>query len=280
MQYAQQQWSRTQVEALMGISAALADYTSSLELTEQLPHYLSRELDLESLTLAIVRDVPAEGEPRLFLRSSSGMVATGEAAATFPQQILAIYQQTRPLTQADGPTLRRPFDDHEAVPAEMAVQRLGLFPRATVLARTLDDQHRMLLVVHHRAEDPHLTDGLTDMLQLVADQTAKFLSCLVAWHTRPADVGEPLSRLTEREWMVLRGLNSEAGEKQLADQLHLSPHTLHSHIKSIYRKVGVQGRLPLLAKVKEATLALRTKRCKVISKGAAPASPVSAVAVG
>ena len=78
MQYAQQQWSRTQVEALMGISAALADYTSSLELTEQLPHYLSRELDLESLTLAIVRDVPAEGEPRLFLRSSSGMVATGE----------------------------------------------------------------------------------------------------------------------------------------------------------------------------------------------------------
>jgi len=58
-----------------------------------------------------------------------------------------------------------------------------------------------------------------------------------------------VQRLTEREWVVLQGLMTEAGEKQLADQLGLSPHTLHSHIKSIYRKVEVQGRLPLLSKV-------------------------------
>ena len=60
--------------------------------------------------------------------------------------------------------------------------------------------------------------------------------------------------------MVLRGLNSDAGEKQLADQLGLSPHTLHSHIKSIYRKVGVQGRLPLLLRAEEAMRGLRADR--------------------
>ena len=69
--------------------------------------------------------------------------------------------------------------------------------------------------------------------------------------SQPKALGAAFERLTDREWMVLQGLNSDAGEKQLADQLGLSPHTLHSHIKSIYRKVGVQGRLPAAARARE-----------------------------
>src|SRR5512146_2185357 len=75
--------------------------------------------------------------------------------------------------------------------------------------------------------------------------------------TRHGAVGKPCDRLTDREWIVLRHLDSDAGEKQLADQLNLSPHTLHSHIKSIYRKVGVQGRLPLLIRFNTALRELR-----------------------
>jgi DNA-binding NarL/FixJ family response regulator len=85
----------------------------------------------------------------------------------------------------------------------------------------------------------------------------KLLACLVVWLAQPETLGSPFDRLTDREWMVLRGLNSECGEKQLADQLGLSPHTLHSHIKSIYRKVGVQGRLPLLLRAQQAMRVLR-----------------------
>jgi DNA-binding NarL/FixJ family response regulator len=98
------------------------------------------------------------------------------------------------------------------------------------------------------------------VLQAVARQLSQLLSSLVVWLARPEALGDPFDRLTDREWMVLRGLNSEAGEKQLADQLGLSPHTLHSHIKSIYRKVGVQGRLPLLLHAQQALRALRVKQ--------------------
>jgi DNA-binding CsgD family transcriptional regulator len=245
----------------MEVSATLADFIGSLELAAQIPAYLSKKLDLESLTLAVVRDDGLTKAPSLFLRGSSGMVAIGESAATFSEQVLAIYQQTRPLTPADTPTLRHSFDEMEA-PSEMTVQHLVLFPRATVFARGIkagEERHRVLLIVHQRAEDPHLSAGLANILQRITDQLAKLMMPLVIWHTRPEDLGEPFSRLTAREWMVLRGLMTEAGEKQLADQLTLSPHTLHSHIKSIYRKLGVQGRLPLLKKIADALRDLKSR---------------------
>jgi DNA-binding CsgD family transcriptional regulator len=53
----------------------------------------------------------------------------------------------------------------------------------------------------------------------------------------------PLSTLTKAEWRVLLALDSDHGEKQIAAYLQISPHTLHSHIKNIYRKFQVQSRL-------------------------------------
>ena len=56
------------------------------------------------------------------------------------------------------------------------------------------------------------------------------------------------------------GLCSDASEKQMADQMHISHHTVHSHIKSIYRKVGVQGRIPLLRLADDTLRGLRLRR--------------------
>jgi DNA-binding NarL/FixJ family response regulator len=88
---------------------------------------------------------------------------------------------------------------------------------------------------------------------------------MLAWQDSPRLLGSAFERLTEREWVVLRGLNSDDGEKQLADRLSLSPHTLHSHIKSIYRKVGVQGRLPLLLRLNTAIRELRQTSINSVS---------------
>ena len=115
-----------------------------------------------------------------------------------------------------------------------------------------------VLLVHQRGDEGALSTQTTDALLMVAGQLAKLLKCLFVFHTGPQALGEPFERLTEREWVVLRGLNSDDGEKQLADRLSLSPHTLHSHIKSIYRKVGVQGRLPLLLRLQNALRDLRS----------------------
>ncbi len=265
MPHSNQLVSRSQIDALMDISALLADMTDSLELAEQIPLYLSRALDVDSLTLAIVNDGHGTVEPTLLLTCSSFMAPTREAAETLKQQVLAICRQTKPLAPANGPTLRSTLHHEETSPqlAEMPVEHLAAFSRATILTRTIDERHRLLLIVHQRAADAPFSMEFTNLLQLVSDQLARQLNSLVAWHARPEEFGESLARLTEREWMVLRGLNTEAGEKQLADQMGLSPHTLHSHIKAIYRKMNVQGRLPLRTKVE---VAIREFRRQSLSR--------------
>jgi DNA-binding NarL/FixJ family response regulator len=51
-----------------------------------------------------------------------------------------------------------------------------------------------------------------------------------------------LLELTPRETEVLRGMVSDLTERELAEQLYISPHTLRSHAKNIYSKLHVHSR--------------------------------------
>lgn len=51
-----------------------------------------------------------------------------------------------------------------------------------------------------------------------------------------------LRRLTAAELRVLRGLAVNGNAPRTAEQLRLSVHTVRDHLKSIYRKLGVNGR--------------------------------------
>jgi len=77
-----------------------------------------------------------------------------------------------------------------------------------------------------------------------------------------------------------RCLNYDGSEKQLANQLGISPHTLHSHIKSIYRKIGVQGRLALLRRADDARRAVRLSRLAARPTSALSHGNALAVAIG
>ena len=277
MPYSEQHWNNGHVEMLMDIATTLADYTQSLEQCRKVPSYLSRVLELEPITLAVVRD---GSEPKIVLLASSGQVATGEAGAEFHKNILEIHEQTRPLTTRDGPMIRPAIAVHDNGFSMVEVSHLATYPRALVAVRTVDESHRMFLIVHQRPDQLAPSQRVTDTLLMAARQLAKLLRCVVAAISRPETLGGPFDRLTEREWVVLRGLNSDQGEKQLADQLNLSPHTLHSHIKSIYRKVGVQGRLPLLLRLNEAMRDLRTTTINMRSTPAMAETIERAVAVG
>jgi DNA-binding CsgD family transcriptional regulator len=261
----------------MDISASLADYTRSPEDFRHIPAYLARTFDAHPVTLAVVQTV--RDGALVLLSAFSG----DQAPASLEQDLLNIHQQTRPLSAQDGPTLRPMAQIGLSADAADggggSAGGLGGSGRAMVFTYSIDEAFRMLLIVQQRAGDPHLSADLTDVLQLVAQQLGKFLEPLVIWMARPELFGKPFNDLTDREWMVLRHLNSDAGEKQLADQLGLSPHTLHSHIKAIYRKVGVQGRLPLLLKAQEAMRDLRLSR---VSTRPSPTVPEldRAVAVG
>jgi PAS domain S-box-containing protein len=59
-----------------------------------------------------------------------------------------------------------------------------------------------------------------------------------------------LSGLSEREREVLAQLVSGERVADIAGQLHISQHTVRNHLKSIYRKVGVQSQSALIHKVR------------------------------
>jgi DNA-binding NarL/FixJ family response regulator len=56
----------------------------------------------------------------------------------------------------------------------------------------------------------------------------------------------PSTELTARERQVLEGLVDGLSEKQVAARLALSPQTVHSYIKQLYRKLHVRSRAELV----------------------------------
>jgi LuxR family maltose regulon positive regulatory protein len=57
--------------------------------------------------------------------------------------------------------------------------------------------------------------------------------------------GEPL---TERERTILRFLSGGLTEREIARELFVSYNTVHSHVKSLYRKLGVSSRAEAVAR--------------------------------
>ncbi|MFQ5857178.1 MAG: LuxR C-terminal-related transcriptional regulator [Anaerolineae bacterium] len=68
---------------------------------------------------------------------------------------------------------------------------------------------------------------------------------------QPATLVEPLS---ERELEVLRLLTTRLSTTEIADQLYISVHTVRSHVKSIYGKLGVHSRDEAVTRAKELNL--------------------------
>lgn len=60
--------------------------------------------------------------------------------------------------------------------------------------------------------------------------------------------------LTSREIDVLRLLASSLSASEIANELVVSPNTIHSHIKSIYAKLGVHSRYQAIARAKALSL--------------------------
>jgi len=60
--------------------------------------------------------------------------------------------------------------------------------------------------------------------------------------------------LTEREFRVLKLLKSDLSERDIGHELYVSHNTVHSHVRSIYRKLGVSSRAHALQRTRELRL--------------------------
>ena len=55
-----------------------------------------------------------------------------------------------------------------------------------------------------------------------------------------------LPRLTRREQTIVRLVSSGAQNKEIAEQLHISPNTVKTHIYSLFRKTSSRNRIELI----------------------------------
>jgi LuxR family maltose regulon positive regulatory protein len=70
--------------------------------------------------------------------------------------------------------------------------------------------------------------------------------------TGKLDLGAELPEsLSERELEVLRLLNSKLSVPEIAEELTVSPSTVRTHVRVIYSKLGVHGRLEAIQKARE-----------------------------
>ena len=69
-----------------------------------------------------------------------------------------------------------------------------------------------------------------------------------------ADASSGDGKLTQRERRVLQLLTSDLSERDIGHELFVSHNTVHSHVRSIYQKLGVSSRAHALQRTRELRL--------------------------
>ena len=112
---------------------------------------------------------------------------------------------------------------------DTAQARIDLATTLVALGRTAVAEHE-------------LTTALNQLLQLGAVAEAQRARRLLAGAIRSGDVGAPLPELTPREREVLRLVTEGLTNRQIAERLVVSEHTVHRHVTNILRKLDLPSR--------------------------------------
>ncbi len=178
--------------------------------------------------LALAKTKPPAGPNRLgFPLLTLGRVRAGRGE---------LHEADRTLTDA----LERLRAWQDALPVAECL--LALAPVRRALGRT--DEARELLAEAERivegSDDPGILRGLLEETKVVLGRPIR--------RTSEAD------ELTDRELDVLRLLHEKRTKREIGRALFLSYNTIHSHTKSIYRKLSASSRNEALARARELQL--------------------------
>jgi LuxR family maltose regulon positive regulatory protein len=113
------------------------------------------------------------------------------------------------------------------------------------------------LVIHSGVRAPLLEHAptLAHLLEYeAADAEHRGLVLDLLDQMRRTPAGSPVETLTERETAVLQFLPTLMSNAEIADGLHLSINTVKSHLKAVYRKLGVEGRRDAVLRGRELEL--------------------------
>ena len=110
--------------------------------------------------------------------------------------------------------------------------------------KPFEDMHTELLELFKPALARVIRTGYQREIHGKTSSLSKLEEGAIPTTTMTANLLEKLSR-TER--LVLSYLRTEVTERQIADTINRSPHTVHVHVKNIYRKLGVKSRRMLIS---------------------------------
>ena len=148
---------------------------------------------------------------------------------------------------AHGVALAEHGHPEEALPAlEKGVFARRLWGQPLDLADGLISLASVSAAVGDRERAEEVFDEAEAILAGCADPGA-LPERLAAARRGPRAAG---SELSERELTVLRLLGSGLSEREIGRELFLSFNTVHTHVKSVYRKLGVSSRADALARAK------------------------------
>ncbi len=175
-----------------------------------------------------------------------------ETAAQFGREH-GTEEAVGPVPLALGASLAARGGPEEALPLiEHGVALARTFGQPIQLAHALLGQAPVLRAVgEHKAATAAIADARS-VLERCPDPgiLAETLSTL----ERPAQIRRVLSEdreLTPRELGVLQLLRSDLSERDIGRELYVSHYTVHSHVRSIYRKLAVSSRADALERSRE-----------------------------
>jgi len=147
----------------------------------------------------------------------------------------------------------------EALP--LIERSIGVLKRSrgqpTDVANALLRQAQVLRTLGERGRSDASIDEARVILRSCPDPGI-LTDWLIAMERPPrARAGSGDQELTQAELRVLRLLNSDLPERHIGRELYVSLNTVHGHVRSIYRKLGVSSRVGALERTRELGLLQR-----------------------
>jgi ATP/maltotriose-dependent transcriptional regulator MalT len=151
------------------------------------------------------------------------------------------------------------------VAAELRKLQIALSDAEDAITRVLDmldraavgDSHARVPLPGERTSPPSLSEptaGAAATQELAGRLLAALRKLDVSGasgppHTTPPRPGA-VALLTDREAEVLEDLSARLSNKEIAERLSISPHTVKRHTISLYQKLDVQGRRQAVARAR------------------------------
>ena len=196
-----------------------------------------------SIRILLVDDHPALRKGlRIVLEQAPGVNVVAEAGSG--QEALALIQALRP----DVAVLDCQLPDMPGSQAALELRRLGLATRVLALSAYTDDAAIRGMVEAGavgyllKEEAPAaIVEAVRAAARGEGRWSASVASKLARWAVRSA-ASEAGTDLTSRELEVVRWLARGWDNQRIAQELHISEHTVRFHLRNIREKIGVQTR--------------------------------------